>query len=111
MHNVFEEFAEYAQQRIGSVDDLHADSQGGYTVETHRVGPMAYFEVFARIVDALRAERPDAEPGWDTTPMGYIAKTARDDECFAAGSVPGEFIVEACVVDCMGRPVRRLAPF
>jgi hypothetical protein len=110
VYAAFEEFAEYAQQRIGSVDVLNADSQAGYAVETHRVGPMAYFEVFARILDALRAARPDAEPGWDTTPMGYIAKTGRDDECFAAGAVPGEFIVEAHVIDQIGRPVRRLIP-
>jgi hypothetical protein len=41
--------------------------------------------------------------------MGYISKTARDDECFAAGGIPGEFIVEAHVIDRMGRPVRQLS--
>jgi hypothetical protein len=104
VHDAFEKFAEFAQQRIGGVDDLHMDSHGGYTVESYRVGPMAYFEVFARILDDLRAARPNAEPGWDTTPMGYIAKAARDDECFAAGSVPGGLIIEAQVVDRAGRP-------
>ncbi len=105
VYRAFNEFAEFALQRIGSVDELHMDSVGGYEVETHRVDPMAYFEVFARILDALRAARPDAEPGWDTTPFGYIAKTARDYECFAAGTVPGKFIIEARVVDRLGRPV------
>ncbi|MGH6904057.1 MAG: hypothetical protein ACREIR_15090, partial [Geminicoccaceae bacterium] len=110
VHGAFEEFAEFAQQRIGGVDDLHVDSRGGYTVETHRVGPMAYFEVFARILDDLRAARPDAAAGWDTTPLGYIAKTVRDDECFAAGSVPGELIIEAHVINRAGRPGRRITP-
>lgn len=108
VHDVFEEFAEFAQQRIGGVDELDVDGEGGYSVETHRVGPMAYFEVFARLRDALLEARPDADPGWDTTPFGYIAKTARDDECFAAGPVPGDLIVEAHVVDREGRPGRRL---
>lgn len=110
VHDVFQEFAEYAQQRIGGVDELHPGGEGGYTAETHRVGPMAYFEVFARILDALQEARPDADPGWDTTPFGYIAKTARDDECFAAGAVPHEVIVEAHVINRAGHPGRRLTP-
>ena len=111
VHDVFEEFADFAEQRVGSIDELHLDDAGGYTVKTHRAGPMAYFEVFARIKNALRKELGEhANPGWDTTPFGYIAKTVRDDECFAAGSVPGEFIVEAYVVDRAGGQRRSLKP-
>jgi len=98
VHDVFEEFAEFAQQRVGSVDTLRADGAGGYTVETERVAPMAYFEVFARIKDALLDARKDADPGWDNTPFGYLAKTARDAEYFAAGPIAGGLIVEARVV-------------
>ena len=108
VHDVFEEFAEFALQRIGAVEELHVDDKSEYTVESQRVGPMAYFEVFARIVNDLRAACPDGELGWDTTPMGYIAKTVRDNECFAAGPVPGEFIVEAHVVNSAGHPCRRI---
>jgi hypothetical protein len=111
VHAVFEEFAEFAQQRIGAVDTLHLDDIGGYTTETQRVDPMAYFEVFARIADALVAHLGERTVlGWDTTPFGYVAKTARDDECFAAGSVPGELVAEAWVVDRAGRRVRQLPP-
>ena len=31
-----------------------------------------------------------------------------DEECFAAGAVPGDLIVEACVIDREGRPGRRI---
>jgi len=110
VHDVFEEFAAFALQRIGSVDELHLDDERGYTAETHPVGPMVYFEVFTQIRDLLRDARPDADPGWDTTPFGYIAKTVRDAEYFAAGPIPGEFIIEARVVDRAGRPVRQVQP-
>ena len=111
VHDVFETFANFAQGQIGSVDTLHPDdSPAGYTVETKLVDPMAYFVVFDRIADALREHRPDARLGWDTTPMGYLAKTARDDEIFAGGAVPGEAIIEAYVVDRAGRRVRRITP-
>jgi hypothetical protein len=45
--------------------------------------------MFARIEQPLLAACPDATIGWDTTPFGYIAKTVRDHECFAAGPVRG----------------------
>jgi hypothetical protein len=70
VHDVFEESAEFAQQRVGDIDELHLDGEGGYTVETHSVGPMAYFEVFARILDALLDARPDADPGLGYDPAG-----------------------------------------
>lgn len=110
VHQVFEEFAEFALGRVGAVDDLRPDGNGGYTAETHRVRPMAYFEVFARIREALLSACPKAELGWDTTPFGYLAKTARDAECFAAGPIPGDLIVEARIVDRAGRPGERMTP-
>jgi hypothetical protein len=88
LHDVFEEFAEFALQRIGVVDELHLSNEGGYSAETQRVGPMAYF-VVANILDALLEASQDADPGWDKTAFGYIAKTVRDDECFVAGAGTG----------------------
>jgi hypothetical protein len=112
MYDAFLEFAEFATQRVGTVDELHPtdDHQDGYTVTTHRVGPLAYFEMFRQVQQPLdarmkRAEREGdmhAHPGWDTTAFGYIAKTARDEECFVAGAIPGECILEAQVVTRSG---------
>ena len=51
---------------------------------------MAYFEVFARLLDALLEARPDAQLGWDTTPLGQ-RKDVRDQACFA--SPPDPFTV------------------
>lgn len=48
---------------------------------------MAYSEVFARILDALLEARPDAQLGWDTTPLGQ-RQDVRDQECFALPPVP-----------------------
>jgi hypothetical protein len=111
VHDAFEEFAIHALQQIGSVDTLRPRGQGNYAVETRRPGPMVYFEVFARILGPLKAALGGAAaPGWDTTPMGYIAKTVRDDECFAAGPLPGALIVEAYVVGRDGRRCRRIVP-
>lgn len=107
VQSAFEEFAEYALQRVGSVDSIRV-SGAESSVETRRAGPMAYFEVFARVLDPLLGARPNAEPGWDTTPMGYIAKTVRDDECFAAGPVPGECITAGYIVDRYGRALHTL---
>ena len=59
--------------------------------------------VFDRIKDVLLAANPSHVLGWDTTPFGYLAKTARDAECFATGSVADDAIVEACTVDGAGQ--------
>ena len=105
--SVFGEFAELALQRVGSADVLHLGEGSEYTVETKRVGPMAYFEMFASVRETLQ-NLPRANRGLDLTPFGYIAKTLRDDECLASGSIPGKFIVEALVVDRVGAVVRRV---
>lgn len=111
LYATFEEFAAHALQQIGSVDTLRPDRQDGYSVETRLAGPMVYFEIFKRILEPLKSALAGAAaPGWDTTPMGYIAKTVRDSECFAAGSLSGDIIVEACVVDRTGRQRRRILP-
>lgn len=109
VHDAFEEFAEFALQQIGTVDTLRSDGDdSGYRVTSVRVGPMAYFEVFARVLDPLLDVKPDAAAGWDTTPMGFIAKTVRDEECFAAGAVAGNLITAAYVVDQHGRAIRTI---
>jgi hypothetical protein len=110
VYGVFEEFAEFAQQRIGAVDKIHLSNDDGIDdAISHRVGPMVYFEMFARILSPLSEARPDWYPGWDTTPFGYIAKTVRDFECFSA-TVPPEAIVDAYVVDRSSRIKRHLLP-
>jgi hypothetical protein len=108
VHDAFEEFAEFALQQVGTVDTLHEGEDGAYRVTGARVGPMAYFEVFARVLDPLLDVKPDAAAGWDTTPTGYIAKTVRDEECFAAGAVPGDLITAAYVVDRHGRALKTI---
>jgi hypothetical protein len=105
--SVFDEFAELALQQIGSVDTLHVGERSKYTVETQRIGPMAYFEMFAFVRKSLQ-NLPRANRGLDLTPFGYIAKTLRDDECLISGSIPGQFILEALIVDSVGGVVRRV---
>ena len=71
----------------------------------------AYFKAFADVEDELkRAWGQNSasgynHPGWDLSPLGYVAKSIRDREFFSAGSVPGDCIVEAIVVDQQGRPI------
>jgi hypothetical protein len=95
---VFEEFAEYAQGRIGSVDSIQLGEGGSDQVDTQRVDPMAYFLVFDEIHDAIGEARPDWEVGWDDTPYGYIAKTFRDSEVLVAGAIPAQAITDCYVV-------------
>jgi hypothetical protein len=48
------------------------------------------------------------DPGWDLVPLGYIAKTCRDEEFFSTGSVDPGCIVGATIVDEHRQVVRHL---
>jgi hypothetical protein len=109
VYRVFEEFAEFAQDRVGSVDTIHVEHGDPDRVQTERVEPMAYFLVFDRIVDVLEEARPDWAVGWDNTVYGYIAKTFRDAELFTAGEIPGDAITACHVVKTTGAAPERLA--
>jgi tetratricopeptide (TPR) repeat protein len=68
-------------------------------------GPLGYYGAFrsvqARLCDVQAASTDEnrRNPGWQTTPFGYVAKTCRDREFFSTGLVPPECIVKATPVD------------
>jgi hypothetical protein len=79
-------------------DDIHVVPGGGDPVVRSRPARLlTYDDAFRQVAPRLRGVKaPD--PGWDLTPFGYIAKTCRDREVFAAGSAPPACILEATTV-------------
>jgi hypothetical protein len=107
-----EEFWEYGSGAIGSVEEIHIMADNSSQTRSRALEPMGYYMAFRsveRLLDeslqTATAEGRPAEyrqPGWDTTPFGYIAKTFRDAECFSTGPISGNCIVRAEVVDVDG---------
>jgi hypothetical protein len=69
---------------------------GEPTVEERPLGLLAYEHAFLEAEPRLRSEAlAPADPGWDLTAFGYIAKTCRDKEFLSTGPVPPACIVAA----------------
>jgi len=107
LYQAFLAFWSYALGQVGSVDTIVLDLAGGDPkVTSKRVEPLGYYHAFRAVEDRLQTVRagatPEEEykrnPGWQTTPFGYVAKTCRDQEFFSTGRVPGDCILEAKLV-------------
>jgi hypothetical protein len=101
LHQAFRAFWSYALGQVGSVDTLVLNPAGGEPkVTTKAVEPLGYYWAFREVeekledVRATAAEEYKRNPGWQTTPFGYVAKTCRDKEFFSTGSVPGDCIID-----------------
>lgn len=109
LHRALEGYWAYALQErddvIGSIRREALDR-----VKKAGVGAFVYFEAFDQVYWALdyAVRRRGFSLGWDMNPLGYIAKTCRDQEFFSTGSVPGACIVEATLVNAQGSRLRSL---
>lgn len=106
-----EEFWMYASGEVGAVDEIHIEADNTSSTRSRAVQPMGYHMAFRSVEQLLHesllsaTENRPAEfrqPGWDTTPFGYIAKTCRDAECFSTGPIGGNCIARVEVVDTEG---------
>lgn len=98
--------------RLGGGALMLASTADGDLVET----PMeayVYIGAFEQAQPQLEAAYEGrlahgGDPGWDLVPLGYIAKTCRDEEFFSTGGIDPRCIVGATIVDERRRPVRHL---
>jgi hypothetical protein len=107
-----EEFWMYGSGAIGAVDEIHIETDNSSWTRSRAVESMGYYLAFRSVERLLHESLQSAliegqpseyrQPGWDTTPFGYVAKTCRDDECFSTGPINGNCIVRAEVVDADG---------
>jgi hypothetical protein len=108
LHGAFRAFWMHALGQVGSVDTLVSNPAGGEPkVTTQRTKPLGYYWAFHAVEGRLQQVRGEAKeeykrnPGWQTTPFGYVAKTCRDQEFFSTGPVPGDCVIDATIV---GKP-------
>lgn len=91
--------------KMATMETISVDGGSAKSTDVSR----AYFKAFADVEDDLKRawDRNAASgynhPGWDLSPLGYVAKSIRDREFFSSGSVPGDCIVDAIIVDQHGR--------
>jgi hypothetical protein len=105
MNEEFEIFWSIALEKMIGMDDVDSDGGVSRSIDLSR----AYFQVFDEVRLRLREQwtlnrfSRHNHPGWDLSPFGYITKTIRDQEFFSDGDVPGDCVIEAMIVDKMGR--------
>ena len=105
MNEEFELFWNIALGQMIGMDTIDADSGLSESVRLSR----AYFQGFNEVRLELKEQwilnqfSRYNHPGWDLSPFGYISKTIRDKEFFSDGDVPGDCIIEASLVDKIGR--------
>jgi hypothetical protein len=110
LHSAFEGYWEHAYGYMGAIDTITIGLDGETTTTTKRLGHFGYNIAFRMVEDELRRAlekqgEHEGRKGWDLTPLGYIAKSCFDKECFAAGGVPPETLIDCTVVDEKGQPV------
>ena len=87
-----------------ALDSLYHAFRGFWLLLVRDAGPVGYYGAFrsvqARLCDVQAAATDEnrRNPGWQTTPFGYVAKTCRDREFFSTGPVPAECVVSAALV-------------
>jgi hypothetical protein len=95
---------------LGSASAVTIRSDGTVEEGPLRLGYyIAFRQVQGRLKAALESRNNYRYPGWDLTPFGYIAKTCRDQEFFSSGSIPGDCIVKATLINKVGDRVRVIA--
>ena len=106
INSEFEAFWLVALGKMATMETIFMDGRSAKSSSVSR----AYFKAFADVeADLQRAWAKNKasgynHPGWDLSPLGYVAKSIRDREFFSSGSVPGDCIIEAVAVDHRGRP-------
>jgi hypothetical protein len=97
LHDALEVYWQRALGLMGAMDVIQIGEEGAEpTVEERALGVLSYEHAFLEAQPRLRAEAlAPADPGWDLTAFGYIAKTCRDREYLSTGSVPPDCIVSA----------------
>jgi hypothetical protein len=86
------------------LNSLYHAFRGFWLLLVRNGGPVGYYGAFrsvqARLCDvqAVATDEHRRNPGWQTTPFGYVAKTCRDREFFSTGPVPAGCIVSAAIV-------------
>jgi hypothetical protein len=96
----------------GEVMALDTDGPAVFETPVHSA---MYLTAFAKVKHELQQAYEQrlatgGHPGWDLTPFGYIAKSCRDREFFSTGTIPGESIAEATLVEFVGGRGRPLRP-
>jgi tetratricopeptide (TPR) repeat protein len=90
--------------RTEALDSLYHAFRGFWLLLVRDAGPVGYYGAFRSVqerlcdVQASATDESRRNPGWQTTPFGYVAKTCRDREFFSTGRVPGDCIVGAVLV-------------
>ena len=105
LHNAFEHYWMFALGQIGSEDRIQSDGHGNTSVETKPTGHFGYQIAFSLVEEKLKNAPKGRKPGWDLTPLGYIAKTCVDQEFFSNGPISGDCVISATFVDKVGTPV------
>jgi hypothetical protein len=97
LHDALELYWQRALGLVAAEDVIHVGAGGAEPiVEERALGVLAYEHAFLEVEPRLRAEaRAPADPGWDLTAFGYIAKTCRDREYLTTGLVPPDCVVSA----------------
>jgi hypothetical protein len=97
LHNGLELYWLRALGKVAAEDVIHVGVPGAEpVVEERRLGLLAYEHAFRDVEARLRTEAlAPADPGWDLTAFGYVAKTCRDREFLSTGPVPADCIVDA----------------
>jgi len=103
LHNGLELYWLRALGKIAAEDVVHLGTPGAEpVVDKRRLGLLTYESAFRDVDARLRSEAlAPADPGWDLTAFGYVAKTCRDREFLSTGPVPPD-----CIVDATFVPVR-----
>ncbi|MBM4201387.1 MAG: hypothetical protein FJ189_08895 [Gammaproteobacteria bacterium] len=103
----FEAFWLVALGRMATMETLPADGGAADRADLSRAYFRAFADVEAELGDAWARNMISGynHPGWDLSPLGYVAKSIRDHEYFSSGSIPGHCLVDAVRVDQQGRPI------
>jgi hypothetical protein len=100
LHAGLEQYWMRALGQVAAESVIHiGDGDIEPTVEERPLGILAYEHAFLEVQARLQAEAlAPADPGWDLTSFGYIAKTCRDREYLSTGPVPPDCIAAATIV-------------
>lgn len=108
LYHAFRGFWMFASGGV-ETDRLRLDPEGGApAVATRPAELFGYYLAFRAVqqqlcdVQAGAGEEHKRNPGWQTTPFGYVAKTCRDREFFSTGGIAPDCIVESIVVGHRG---------
>jgi hypothetical protein len=86
------------------LNSLYHAFRGFWLQLVRDAGPVGYYGAFRSVqahlcdVQASATDENRRNPGWQTTPFGYVAKTCRDREFFSTGPVPADCVVSAVLV-------------